>query len=88
MNQRELIQMRIEFEDSLRPGDEVIASWTNCYHSYNAIAKVVRVNGSSIRTEITKACGPYPVGRQITVPRFGDSRWSVNNGAFRLREAN
>lgn len=70
------------FEDGLKPGDPVVANWTNSGCAYGARAEVVRRNAKSVRVRLVEATGSYAAGREIVCPRlaFGSiDRWSANN---------
>lgn len=52
-------------------GDSVTLYWTNCGHSYQAAAKVTRVNERTIVGTLTNGTAGYPAGHKISVPIYG-----------------
>ena len=77
----------IGFEETLKPGDECRALWTNSGYSYQGPVRVVRVNEKSVRVALlARVPGArsendgYPQGQELVVPRFWDMRrWSAHN---------
>lgn len=83
MTSHELKQV-LDFEAGLKPGDRVLACWTNCHRDYTEIAEVVRVNRASIRIRLVTASDGYGMGQEFPVPRYCAQRWSWNNCAMPL----
>jgi hypothetical protein len=84
-------QFELALEAGHFDGREVEVRWTNSFRFYRAIAKVVRVNKSSVRVTVTRPVkdgepGAYLVGRTLSFPRFMGNKWSVNNGAFPMAD--
>ncbi|NOQ48382.1 MAG: hypothetical protein GQ576_04490 [Methanococcoides sp.] len=52
-------------------GDSVTLYWTGAGRSYEAPAKVVRINEQTVVGTLTKAISGYPVGHKISVPIYG-----------------
>ncbi len=63
---------QLEFEDSLRIRDIVLARWTNSHRFYQGEAVVVRVNEMTVRIKLTAPPG-HP-------------KWSENNRVGSLQE--
>jgi hypothetical protein len=78
---------RFEWENTLTPGTEVVARWTNNFSYWHARAEIVRVNRASVRVRLVEAIFGaqgqviYPAGREIVVPRcvISARTWSINN---------
>lgn len=75
----ETTQGILDFESSLKVGDEVQARWTNCGNVYRARARVAKVNGGSIRIALVEPPAGYPVGQSFPIQRWGDRKWTENN---------
>lgn len=80
----------MDAEAKLKPGDKVIARWTNSGYHFQCPAAVVRLNDKSVRVtldkEILKYTAPtevlYPAGQSIIVPRMTSTSWTINNCAI------
>lgn len=76
----------LDWESGLKPGDEVLARWTNNFCNWAVNAVVVRVNRASIRVSLAREVvvegkTVYPLGHEIVLPRIGARTHSVNNTA-------
>lgn len=70
----------VEWEASVKVGDEAIARWTNCGHYHTTVVRVRKINGKSFGVDIVAPLDGYPAGWHIGVPRIADiRRWSYNN---------
>lgn len=73
----------VAWERDLVVGDEVDARWTCSYRSYGCRARVVRLNGASVRIELLEAIGSeYAAGRKFSLPRRTAATWSPSNAVY------
>ena len=71
---------QMQFEDSLKKGIVGVARWTNCGNYFAANAEIIKVNAQSVKAKLINGVYPsYSDGFIITLPRFGNKRWSCNN---------
>lgn len=81
---------RIYWEDSLRPGDVVDATWSSCYSVYSGRCEVVRVNRASVRVRLLESVMThrgvvgYPAGHELVIPRFHSRTWGYSNHLDRV----
>jgi len=83
---------RLEWEESLNPGDEVLVRWGyGGGFRAEGKARVVRVNRKSFRVELTEDVRPHwlkegwPMGWSLSVPRANAfERWHFFNGVHPL----
>lgn len=81
------VRETLDFENTLKQGDECIARWTNSGYCHKGTVRVLRVNEKSIRVELLEEVRTpldpkhgYPKGQELVLPRFWDfRRWSENN---------
>jgi len=74
------VRKTLDFENTLKQGDECVARWTNSGYCHEGRVRVVRVNEKSIRVELLNPQHGYPKGQELVLPRFWDfRRWSENN---------
>ena len=75
----------LEWENGLRPGDPVLACWTNSFRYYQVPAEVVRNNAASVRIRLTTDHDGYRAGQQFAIPKLAspsgmfNEKWSPNN---------
>jgi len=75
----------VNFENSLKIGDTVMAHWTNCGYDWAGKAEVVAINRKSFGVRLIEDVGDpkgmgYPAGQRLNIPRLVQiERWSVNN---------
>ena len=79
----------MNIDRSLTVGQPVEARWTWCHGYYAANAVIVKVNKKSVRVELLEDVDSmftrdiaWPKGRELRMPRFMTTEWSVNNGVF------
>jgi hypothetical protein len=84
------VQQKVEYmrwEKNLKVGNIVYAKWTNSGNYWAGKGKITKVNEKSFRVELLEmvgAPGGYPVGFNLTIPRFLASRYSNSNRVIPL----